>query len=140
MTKNKLRSFGKRPYWPWQMTFLLFNVFLASFCIFVQRRKYLRERNFKILKIWIKILKIANAAIHMSILYQQLKCQDKIEKNIFLNTNSFYPQRLLTMFLAFGLFDLVNTASRATSVHIGHTVNVILVSIYLLLWIIKRYF
>ena len=45
---EKLRSFAKHPYWPWQMTFLLFNVFLASSCIFVQRRKYLRGRYFKI--------------------------------------------------------------------------------------------
>ena len=45
---DKLTSFGKHPYWPWQMTFLSFNVFLASSWIFVQRRKYLRGRDFKI--------------------------------------------------------------------------------------------
>ena len=45
---KKWRSFGKHPYWPWPMTFLLFNVFLASSCIFVQRRKYRRGKDFKI--------------------------------------------------------------------------------------------
>ena len=45
---KKLRSFGKHPYRPWLMTFLLFNVFLALSCIFVQWRKYLQGRSFKI--------------------------------------------------------------------------------------------
>ena len=45
---EKLRSFGKHPYWPWPMTFFLFNLFLASSCISVQRRKCLRGKDFKI--------------------------------------------------------------------------------------------
>ena len=47
MTKA-LRSFGKHSYWPWQKTFLFFNilsVFIASIFIFVQRNKYLRWRD-----------------------------------------------------------------------------------------------
>ena len=45
-----LKSLGKHPYWPWQMTFLFFyvlNAFLTSSCIFVQRRKCLRWRYVK---------------------------------------------------------------------------------------------
>ena len=50
MTKT-LRSLGKHPYWPWQMTFLFFDIlsaFLASSCTFVHIRKYLRWRDVKI--------------------------------------------------------------------------------------------
>ena len=39
-----LKDMGKHPYWPWQMTFLFFNilsVFLASSYSFVLKRKYL---------------------------------------------------------------------------------------------------
>ena len=49
---NTFTYLGKHPYWPWQITFLFFNilsVFLASSCIFVQRRMYLRWRDVKIL-------------------------------------------------------------------------------------------
>ena len=45
---EKIKIFWKAYLLTLKMTFLLFNVFLASFCIFVQRRKYLRGRDFKI--------------------------------------------------------------------------------------------
>ena len=52
ITKNdeNIKIFWKHPYWPWQMTFLFFdilNTFLASYCIFVQIRKYLWWREDK---------------------------------------------------------------------------------------------
>ena len=50
MTKT-LKSLGKHPYRPWQMTFFIFNnlcVFLAPSCIFVQRWKFLRWRDAKL--------------------------------------------------------------------------------------------
>ena len=48
INNEKIKIFRKASLWPWQMTFLLFNVYLASSCIFVQKRKYLRWRDFKI--------------------------------------------------------------------------------------------
>ena len=52
-TRNdeNIKNFGKAPYWLWQMTFLSFcilSVFLASSCIFLQIKKYMRWRNIKI--------------------------------------------------------------------------------------------